>query len=251
MIRIVLLGRTGNHLFQYALGRVLAEKHGVPLLLDASWFNAEGWAEVSHFLRLPIRAKVLRRLPLAARALRKFTGRHYWEYGHFPLFRENPDDQSFDPRFLDAPPDCLLFGYFQTPQYFEGIATDLRRELEGLLGDAYQIQTEGGAAPRIDLLDSLGNPESVAIHVRRTDYLTHPVFQVCGSQYYQSAVERMRMRIPGARFFVFSDDPDWCRSQFTDEDHEIVDSGRHSKNPLHALIRGGPPGSPKSQASKS
>ena len=235
MIRIVLLGRTGNHLFQYALGRVLAEKHGVPLLLDASWFNAEGWAEVSHFLRLPIRAKVLRRLPLAARALRKFTGRHYWEYGHFPLFRENPDDQSFDPRFLDAPPDCLLFGYFQTPQYFEGIATDLRRELEGLLGDAYQIQTEGGAAPRIDLLDSLGNPESVAIHVRRTDYLTHPVFQVCGSQYYQSAVERMRMRIPGARFFVFSDDPDWCRSQFTDEDHEIVDSGRHSKNPLHDL----------------
>lgn len=235
MIRIVLLGRTGNHLFQYALGRVLAEKHGVPLLLDASWFNAEGWAEVSHFLRLPIRAKVLRRLPLAARALRKLTGKHYWQYGRFPMIRENPEDQSFDPRFLDAPSDCLLFGYFQTPLYFEAIATDLRHELRGLLEDAYQIQTMGGSTLRNGLHDSLKSPQSVAIHVRRKDYLTHPVFQVCGSGYYQAAVERMRSRIPGARFFVFSDDPDWCRIHFTDEDHEIVDGGRRSIDPLHDL----------------
>ncbi len=80
MIRIVMLGRTGNNLFQYALGRVLAEKHGVPLVLDASWFNAAGWAEVSHFLKLPLKAKVVRRCSLGTRALRKFTGKHYWEY---------------------------------------------------------------------------------------------------------------------------------------------------------------------------
>jgi hypothetical protein len=49
VIRIVLLGRTGNNLFQYALGRVLAEKHGVPLVLDGSWFNDKGWSEVSTF----------------------------------------------------------------------------------------------------------------------------------------------------------------------------------------------------------
>lgn len=235
MIRIVLLGRTGNHLFQYALGRVLAEKHGVPLILDASWFNAEGWSEVSHFLKLPIKAKVVRRLPLAARALRRLTGKHYWEYRGIPVLRENPQDQSYDAEFLTAPRDCMLFGYFQTPLYFDGMALELHRELTRLLGDAYQKQAKNGPVPLAGLVDALRKPQSVAIHVRRTDYLTHPVFQVCGDSYYQAAVARMRSHTPGARFFVFSDDPEWCRSHFTDADQVIVDSGSHSPNPLHDL----------------
>ena len=40
MIRIVLLGRLGNNLFQYALGRVLARKHGVPLVMDCQGKDA-------------------------------------------------------------------------------------------------------------------------------------------------------------------------------------------------------------------
>ena len=171
MLRIVLLGRTGNHLFQYALGRVLAEKHGVPLVLDGSWFNAAGWAVVSHFLRLPIQAKVLRRCSLGARALQKLTGNHYWEYRGVPILREAGDDQSFDRRFLEAPADCVLFGYFQSPLYFESIADSLRAELKGLLAGAVH------APERIT--DALASSRSVAVHVRRGDYLTHPAFAVC------------------------------------------------------------------------
>ena len=89
MIRIVLQGRTGNHLFQYALGRVLAKKHQVPLVLDASWFNPEGWSEVSHFLSLPLQAEVVRPCSLGSRILRKLTGKHHWEFLSVPIFREN------------------------------------------------------------------------------------------------------------------------------------------------------------------
>lgn len=49
MIRVILLGRTGNNLFQYAIGRTLAEIHQVPLVLDASLYRADGWNEVSIF----------------------------------------------------------------------------------------------------------------------------------------------------------------------------------------------------------
>ena len=217
MLRIVLLGRTGNHLFQYALGRVLAEKHGVPLVMDASWFNAEGWAEVSHFLKLPLKAKVVRRCSLGARALRKFTGKHYWEYQGVPILRELGDDQSFDARFLNAPADCMLFGYFQSPLYFDSIAGPLRAELNGILKDAVRIPGE--------LRAKLVHPNSVAVHVRRKDYLDLPIFQVCDSAYYQDAMREMRSYIPDARFYIFSDDPEWCRGHFTDSDTEVVDSG--------------------------
>ena len=227
MIRLVLLGRTGNNLFQYALGRVLAEKHGVPLVLDASWFNAAGWAEVSHFLKLPLQATVVRRCSLGARALRKFTGKHYWELRGVPVLREPGDDQSFDRRFLDAPADCLLFGYFQSPRYFECIAPSLRAELKALLAGAVRVP-EG-------LRDRLGDPNAVAVHVRRKDYLELPVFQVCDRAYYQESMRQLRARLPAARFFIFSDDPDWCRSEFLDADQEVVDSGKDAANPLHDL----------------
>jgi hypothetical protein len=245
MIRIVLLGRTGNNLFQYALGRVLAEKHGVPLVLDGSWFNAEGWAEVSHFLKLPIRAKVVRRCSLGTRVLRKITGRHYWEYRGVPVLREAGDDQSFDPRFLDAPADCMVFGYFQSPLYFENIAGPLRTELnrlftEVVFGGAGQVARAScpppcSSNPAEAIRGLLSATNTVAVHVRRKDYLNQPIFQVCDTRYYQESMSRMRERLPAARFFIFSDDPDWCRAEFREADQEVIDSGKAAANPLHDL----------------
>lgn len=227
MIRVILLGRTGNHLFQYALGRVLAEKHGVPLVMDASWFNRQGWNEVSHFLRLPIRAKVVRRLSPAARLLRKSSGRHYWEFLGLPVIRESSTDQRFDPSILEAPADCVVFGYFQTPLYFRTIADELRQELRSLIAAAVTVTD--------DWKDRLADPSSVAVHVRRGDYLLHPMFDVCGRAYYDQGIARLRERIPGARFHIFSDDPGWCRTEFQGNDITVMDSGMDAANPLHDL----------------
>lgn len=229
MIRIILRGRTGNILFQYALGRVLASKHGVPLMMDASWYNADGWREVSHYLKLPLRAKVVRRFSIATRALRKLTKKHYWEYLPLPLLKERNNDQSFDPRFLEAPTDCVLHGYFQSPLYFESMAGQLRTEISNLLAGA--LESGSGQS----LIEHLSACNSVAVHVRRGDYLRIPVFNVCDETYYRQAMERMRDRIADARFFVFTDDPEWCRSAFTDPDCEVIDSGTAAANPLHDL----------------
>ena len=245
MLRIVLLGRTGNIMFQYALGRVLARKHGVPLVLDASWYNAEGWAEISHFLKLPIQARVRRRFSLASRALRNFTGKHFWEFGGAPFIREAEADQSFDPRFLEAPNDCTLFGYFQTPLYFESMADELRAELKGLISTGARASDPMSSCVTED---ELSQPESVAIHVRRGDYLYHDCFKVCDTEYYQKSMREMRERVPGAKFFIFSYDPEWCREQFKDSDVAAIigrrknlskktatDDRRYAPNPLHDL----------------
>ncbi len=227
VIRIVLLGRTGNILFQYALGRALAEKHKVPLVLDASWYNAEGWAEISHLLRLPLKARVNRRFSLVSRALRNLTGgKHLWELLPQPFLRESPHDQSFDSRFAIAPANCVLFGYFQTPRYFESIADSFRQEVTDLL-KVTSVPT--------GLLARLEDPASVAVHVRRTDYLIHPAFQVCDPSYYRKAMQEMRALVHDARFYLFSDDPEWCRKEFSDADTTVVDSGSAGRNPLHDL----------------
>lgn len=227
MIRVILLGRTGNHLFQYALGRVLAEKHDTSLVMDASWFNSEGWAEVSHFLKLPIRAHIRRRGSVPSRALRKLTGKHYWEYRGLPVLRESSVDQSFDACFLNAPANCVLLGYFQSPRYFQEIATPLRSELNRILSQAVDA--------RATMKDHLQAPGAVAVHVRRTDYLRLPLFQVCDEVYYRKAMDAMRERNAQAKFFIFSDDPEWCRQTFQAPDTEVVTASGGAANPLHDL----------------
>lgn len=213
-----MLGRLGNNLFQYALGRVLAEKHRVPLVMDGSWFNEEGWSQVSCLKHLPGPAagkvKIARRCSLGARALLKFTGKHYWEYCGVPVLREDVRDQSFDARFLAAPNDCMLFGYFQTPRYFEGFEQQLREELctAGL----------GLEQGRETLAEKLRQPRSVAVHVRRTDYTGNPTLDLCGLDYYQRAMRQMRDTLGATHFFVFSDDPGWCAGQFHETDVEVV-----------------------------
>jgi hypothetical protein len=74
--------------------------------------------------------------------------------------------------------------------------------------------------------------------VRRGDYLRIPVFQVCDPHYYHQSMDEMRARVPDARFFIFSDDPEWCRANFTESDTEVVaaPSGRRSDGGVEAAF---------------
>lgn len=224
MIRLVMLGRLGNNLFQYAIGRVLSEKHGVPLVMDGSWFNSEGWNQVKCINQLPGftqgKAKVVRRCSLGARAILKASGKHYWEYLGIPVLRESETDQSYDPRFLQAPADCLIFGYFQTSLYFESIESMLRMELS--------TQDLGLEKGHERLADQLRQLNSVAIHVRRTDYTGNPNLNICDLRYYSKAMEHMRSSVENPAFHVFTDDPSWCRQHFTSSDTTVIDRDRHT-----------------------
>jgi len=227
MIRALMLGRTGNNLFQYAMGRVLSERHGVPLVLDASWFNREGWGLVSCLRRLPLKAEIVRPLTLASRALRKLSGRHYWEFRGVPVIRETVIDQSFDPRYLEAPASCMLFGYFQSPLYFRGI--------EPLLRDELRMDNLPWGAETLRARDRIRADRTVAVHVRRTDYVGNAPFDVCDLDYYRTAMGRLRDRLEGARFFLFSDDPAWCSQHLAADDVEVCALPAGVQDPLHDL----------------
>jgi len=211
MIRVVMLGRLGNNLFQYAFGRALAEKHGVPLVMDASWFNHRTWPYAEPLTKIPgLDAKVVRPFSLGSRILKKVTRKHHWEYRGVAIIRENEIDHRFNPNLLNAPANCAVFGYFQTPLYFESVAAAIRQEL--CMADmGLEIGHEA-------LAENLRHPASVAIHVRRTDYINNPVLISLGTSYYEAAMNRIRVHVPGAHFHIFSDDPAWCVANLKADD---------------------------------
>lgn len=214
MIRVVMAGRLGNNLFQYAFGRALAEKHGVPLILDASWFNRRSHRYVRHLERLPGveagSAKLVRPFSLGSRVLKKVCGRHHWEFLGRPTVREPLQDHSFDPTLLNAPDDCVVLGFFQSPLYFADIESALRKEFatDGL----------GLEAGFETLADRLREPSSVAVHVRRSDYVGNRDLARLDHSYYLRAMNRIRESVEQAHFHVFSDDPVWCSGVFDGPD---------------------------------
>jgi hypothetical protein len=224
MIRVLMLGRLGNNLFQYALGRVLAQKHGVELVLDGAWFDNAGWSQVECIKRLPIRATVTRRLSLPKRALRKITGKHPWHFLKVPQYVESTIDHSFSPLIWSAPADCFVMGYFQSPWYFQDIEDSLRREID-----------PSGAllkSPPASLVDQLSKSGSIAVHVRRGDFIGSSVFQVCDDSYYRKAMARMQLRVPNCHFYIFSDDTEWCCEHFRGDDFTVVSLPERLIDPL-------------------
>ena len=215
MIRVVLRGRTGNNFFQYAAGRYLSEKHGVPLILDASWMATRDYRQALELQRLPLAAEIRRGPALAARGLRKLANRHWLEWRYATTFREPVDDHSFNTTFNSLGSSTLLLGYFQSWKYFQ--------EIRGTLLQEINLDSLPWDAASLALRDELSATESVAVHVRRTDYLDQELTRVCGETYHLRAMDLMRQQLPNPVFYFFSDDLEWCRNRFRFADCRFVD----------------------------
>ena len=131
----------GNQLFQYAMGRAVAARHGVPLRLDLDWFDSDqgGLGRGS-----PRRAFTLHETfhATAERATRRQLAFHRHEptrrgrllskvmrLGSSRLARQLAErGRHFQPACLDVGPDAYLDGYWQSSRYFDPIAVDLRAE---------------------------------------------------------------------------------------------------------------------------
>lgn len=216
MIRVLLDGRLGNHLFQIATGLALAHARGVGLRLDASLLP--GVRSQADFEALPaMQFRFPRHLASvrAGRWVHRLTGRfpHEWRPGRV-LTEASPE---YDGRCAAVAAGVTLRGFFQNERYFAPAAT----EIAGWFDLSPWLECAPATAR-----DAARHPNSVGVHVRRTDYLRpeHHVFDVCGVVYYRRAIDRMRRWLGDARFIVVSDDPAWCRRHLLAPDIHVCDT---------------------------
>ena len=84
-----------------------------------------------------------------------------------------------------------------------------------------------------DLAEQLQHNQSVAIHVRRGDLAA--LNWATNTDWYVHCINDVKTRIPSPKFFVFSDDPKWCRENkkslaFTKKDDVVFVEGNSGKN---------------------
>lgn len=100
-------------------------------------------------------------------------------------------------------------GFYQSERYFVDVAGEVR--------EAFAFHPELASEQTRRLAEQIkADALAVSLHVRRGDYLQPSVWRntggVCCLPYYKRAIAEMQRRVGGAHFYVFSDDPEWCRA---------------------------------------
>ena len=211
MIIVQIIGGLGNQMFQYALGRRLADGLDVHLKLDITPFRSYALRRYS-LCALNIREELATdrevararagRLPRVRKLLHRVLPSVPTESPR--LVRERT--RGFDPAILDAPDGSYLEGYWQSEKYFDVSAERLRVEFS-----PHSPLSGQDAA----VAERMREGDAVSVHVRRGDYVSDPVTSkvhgVCDEAYYARCVDYLAERLEDPRFFVFSDEPEWAR----------------------------------------
>lgn len=124
----------------------------------------------------------------------------------FPTIQE--EHFHFDKKLFDNPPkqDCNLYGFFQSEKWFKHVEDEVR--------ETFKLKKEYEEVA--DFMRSQLEGQVIAIHARRTDYLTNPNHGALGLDYYERALELVPNNL---KVIIFTDDPEWAKVQelFPDE----------------------------------
>lgn len=120
-------------------------------------------------------------------------------------------------------------GYWQSEKYFEDVAPIVKK--------AFGFPFERMSALTLALAERLRGMNTVAIHVRRGDYLREPERATCTPSYYKKSIEFITEKYQDIVPVVFSDDIPWCRSNFAQLNAIFVDwnTGKDSWQDMYLM----------------
>lgn len=176
---VKIMGGLGNQLFQYALSKHLEQYDEIGY--DTTYYyteeNIKGLVFLHRDFLLPC---FVDNLKIVNEDLGGLDRVYQWEYRGTIRYKNS-----------------WFWGDWQRASYFQDVRLDIRLKDEYITEDMRRTAEE------------LRSCNSVAVHVRRTDYA---VFNwILPADYYDRAFARAKELIPDARFYIFSDDPEWCR----------------------------------------
>ncbi len=111
---------------------------------------------------------------------------------------------------------CInLHGYFQSEKYFDDCTRIIREQFHPGEGLISKLKQKYGTA---------FHGETCSIHIRRGDYVNNPYYaDLVSSGYYQRAISYLKSGNKISKFFIFSDDIEWCKSHFNGDSFEYIE----------------------------
>ncbi len=134
---------------------------------------------------------------------------------------EESENYDFDEKHLKTSKGIRFFyGGWHSEKYF---CSNREQVLE-----TFKLKVED--AVNLNYLEEIKNTESVAIHVRRGDYMKGVHFEmfgsVCTKEYFEEAINKLNKEVENPHFFVFSNDLKWVQENFKMDKCTLVDCNK-------------------------
>ena len=194
------MGRLGNQMFQYAALKGMARNIGADITIP--FYSTAVDDGIGNMLRTELFDSFDINVNIGL-----------LNNGHAPVVQER--HFHFDEELFKMCPDHVdLRGYFQTEKYFKHIEDEIRQDFTFV---------DEVSEPCKDIWKSIfGGADVLSLHVRRGDYVGHTAHPVQSMEYYKKALSHF---FPDQPVLLCSDDPDWCRGEFTEDRFMISDGG--------------------------
>lgn len=211
MIVVKISDGFGNQLFMYACGYAVAQRIGTELVLDTSILETNNIRKyelnnlnILYKKRLSVNQFKSRIVKIVARKLQSFfflrNMKHY----------EEDKNIGFDEGILRVSDNTYISGYWQSEKYFAEYRSDLIKQLTPKEKRSTSVRY---------LEDDFQKCNSVAVHVRRGDYVG--IGCQLDMEYYDRAIDLIKSKFPKEQmiFYIFSDDIDFCKEHFEKKDY--------------------------------
>lgn len=223
MISLMVQGRLGNQMFQYAFLRSLQEQgydNEINLCFDfvnqvngfedaLKYFNVCEYKNTKEF-GLSLFQKIGKKINyfFLRRNRQTEMQEHKYEMSKVKLLNKLGFfwmSQGYYKFEKNKRKNKEAIGYFETAKYFDCIKEKIQEEFT----PKYNKLEKNNR-----LYELIENSESVCVTIRRGDFLSDKhkdKFYVCTENYFYEAIQYMQEHLKNPRFFVFSDDVCWCK----------------------------------------
>jgi hypothetical protein len=219
MVTALLSGGLGNQMFQYAAAKSLAARLDTSFAIDLYPFAKKTKATIRPYeldiFNIGCVPHVSSLKGKVATKARPFIQKHRDFFQQFGILTDTYAIL-YQPVFESISGNIILSGYFQNEKYFEKIAEALRTDFT-----FKKTLTDKNLA----ISGQLKATNSVAIHIRRGDYLkanSQSNFITLDKVYYKKAIEAILGRVENPAFFVFSEDFDWIKENLDFDNHPVT-----------------------------
>lgn len=187
----------------YLVGRILARR-GHEVRFDTTWYRDSGMDSDGRFCRNFDILKVFPDLDFPI----DNTGLIRWLYTKAFYRRNDYYDTAAKTDWQQV----------SVPVFFDGYFRDSDDMYGKLFDETFVVDTSVLPEDNLVVLSAIDaatrDADSCAVHIRRGDLARYEKAygEPATAEYFKAATAAVRAENPDVRFFLFSDEPDWCRS---------------------------------------
>lgn len=211
----------GNQMFQYAFAYALSRKTNAKVVLDPLFWGTSLRKYQLEEFHISLTQKMVSRfwdylLGFGPRNGRRFKERYrqHTIRKNYQLYTEK-QIMHYDETVWNQTQPTFFMGFWQTPRYFEDYYEDLRMQFTM----KRPLSVQAG-----HYMDQIKQGISVALHIRRTDYVRKEGNATLQFRFYEEALTRLSEVLGDFSLFVFTDDKEFVKENFHLHNYILIEN---------------------------